>query len=152
MLMQVVFTAGKTWFSRLIQSVLDEPVSHVALISGGAVLHSNLLGVRLTTVEDFDKHATVIFRWCMPEDPQRVLDAAARKRRSLYDYGGLLFLGLAFLARKLLHIPLPKMNLWSATGMYLCTELVSEVVDGEADSMVTPYGLFKRLRDNQKKD
>lgn len=143
--MQIVFTVGKSLLSRAIQHVLDEPVSHVAIICGNAVIHSNLLGVHVTDIAKFHKHAAVILRYNTPDEPQKILDALARTDRSMYDFGALLFLGLAFLARRYLHIPLPKMNLWQATGMYLCTELVTEVTDGEADSLVTPYGLFKRL-------
>lgn len=143
--MQVVFTVGKSLLSRAIQHVLDEPVSHVAIISGDAVVHSNLLGVHVTDLARFHKHATVLFRVNVPENHQKLLSALAKADRSMYDFGALLFLALAFLARRYLHIPLPKMNLWQATGMYLCTELVTEVIDGEANSLITPYGLFKRL-------
>lgn len=143
--MQILFTAGHSWFSRTIQHVLDEPVSHVAIQCGETVIHSNLLGVHVISTATFHKHATVILRYNTPDQPQKILDALSRVDRSMYDFGALLFLGFAFLARRYLHVPLPKMNLWQATGMYLCTELVTEVIDGEADSLTTPYGLFKRL-------
>lgn len=149
--MQILFTAGRSWLSRTIQHVLDEPVSHVAIQCGAAVVHSNLLGVHVTSVDKFSKTAAVILIHNTPDQPQKILDVLSRTDRSMYDFGALLFLGLAFLARRYLHLPLPKMNLWQATGMYLCTELATEVLDGDTDSLITPYQLFKRIvRRNQK--
>ena len=148
--MQILFTTGRTWLSRTICDVLDEPVSHVAVLCGDTVFHSNLLGARLETERDFMKSHSVVARYTVPDAAQRILDVAARRRRAAYDFGALLFLGVTFAVRRYLKIPMPRQNLWQTTGMFICTELVTEVIDGSEDSLCTPYGLLRRLvRSNQ---
>lgn len=60
----------------------------------------------------------------------------------MYDFGALFYLAL-----RVLFPWLPKKNLWQTSGMFLCTEWVTEVLEGEEDSMITPYKLFLRLKE-----
>lgn len=63
-----------------------------------------------------------------------------------YDYLSLLFLGIRYTLLKILPSKfVPKRNLWQLSGMFMCTELVTEVITKERDSMITPYKLYLKL-------
>jgi hypothetical protein len=63
----------------------------------------------------------------------------------MYDFTGLLYMGLRYL------LPfLPRHNLWAISGSFLCTELITEVIDGEEDPDITPYNLYLSLKEKYK--
>ena len=100
----------------------------------------------------FRAHTEIVFELERTIGGQNLLDMGRLGRLlekyefSLYDFGALFFLGFSFAARKYLKLPLPKSNLWQATGMFLCTEWGSEFIEGEQDSMITPYKLYQKLK------
>jgi len=80
------------------------------------------------------------------DNRERLSEIVTSNKRSSYDIGALLFCGLMLFCRKGLGLRmLPKQNLWQSSGMYMCTELVTEFIDGKADSLITPHQLFVRL-------
>jgi len=149
--MQVIFTRNNSPISRLIRAVTREDVSHCGILIGGYVVHSNFLGLQIEPSEKFRKHSTIIHRvqvQARPDMLERLHYLYTRPYRPLYDFGAILFLGLSLSLRNYLRIPLPKSNLWASTGMYLCTELITDIIDGREDAMLTPYGLYLKLRRN----
>ena len=92
----------------------------------------------MDTPEEF--HGEIVYSLDVPDHPERILDGIARKRHALYDFGAMFYLGLRCL------LPwLPKKNLWQCTGMDMCTEWATDILDGEPDSMITPYQLYQKL-------
>jgi hypothetical protein len=147
--MKILFIRNKLPLSKLIQDVLQEPVSHVSLDFGPFVVHSDLRGVHLQWARKYKMNVEVVFQLkkLAPEDDIKHLDSLLMDyEHALYDFGALLFLGLSFTLRKYLKLPLPKSNLWQSSGMFLCTEWVNKYVDGAEDSMITPYQLYLKLR------
>jgi len=146
--MQVLFTRNPTsWFSKSIQAVTQEPVSHVAFQLGPWVLHATGRGIHAQTLSTFYKQNRVVFRvpiWGI--GPDTVLQRFADREFRHYDFKGVLFFGLHLLARRVLPGLTPKVNLWQDTGMDFCVELVEHLL-GKPDrgSMLTPYGLYKQL-------
>jgi hypothetical protein len=123
--------------------VTKEPVSHCALEIGGYVIHSDFLGVRAEESSVFRGRVEVVHEVSVPDNYPLVLSkfSGARVRKAGYDLGAFVYLGLRLLLPKLV----PKKNLWQSSGMYLCTEWVTHVLDGKADSLITPYKLYLRL-------
>lgn len=154
--MNILFVKGSSILSKAIIGATKEPCSHVALEFPelGIVVHSNLLGVHIEWAHTFRQHIQVIhvLKSLKPEDNDIIaenskLDNLLDKYEwSWYDFGGLLFDGLLMLSRTYLKIPLPKTNLWQSSSMFMCTEWVSEWIDGKQDSMITPEGLYQKLK------
>jgi len=150
--MKILFTRSKSPLSWLIRAVTREPVSHCAVLYNGLVAHSNLLGLHLTGENHFRETTEVVYEVTIPsidqhEDHQKFWKLLDEEEGSLYDFGALLFLGFCLILRSIFKIPLPKSNLWAASGMFVCTEWVTEVVSEEEDAMITPYGLYLKLKE-----
>lgn len=142
----ILFTRGDTWWSDIICSVLDEPVSHVAVLRDNIVYHSDLLGVRKELYEEFaERQSSIISVGVGRID--NLEERYSQYRHYSYDVLAMLFIGLSFIVRRFLPVPLPKANLWEVTGMFICTEWVTKVL-GKVDSMITPWGLYKKLTEN----
>jgi hypothetical protein len=141
----ILFTRSSSPLSWLIRRITGEPVSHVALYCNGWIIHSTGRGVTVELPQTFERHSEVVYSVEVSLDWNRVLSALSRYGHARYDFGGLLYLGMRYL------IPfLPRKNLWQTSGMFLCTEWVTEVLDGKPDSMISPYGLYLRLERAQK--
>lgn len=154
--MKILFVRNKLPLSRMICDLTKENASHTAIeFSAGFVIHANLKGVHLEGAKNFRKNNEVTYE-LSPENPSQLenpekLNSLLEKYEfSLYDFGGLLFIGFCFMLRAWFRIPLPKQNLWQASGMFLCTEWVQTYIDEEVDSMITPYKLYKKLLDTKK--
>ena len=142
--MHALFTRSRKPLSRLICSVLGEPVSHVALLYSEFVIHSNASGLHIETCSTFEKTNEIVYKVRVKGTPSHLFDLLAKYERSAYDVGALLWLGVSFGLRRI-GIALPKVNLWQTTGMFLCTEWATKFLCGEEDSLITPYGLYRRL-------
>jgi hypothetical protein len=141
---KILFTRSNKIASRLIRLVTGEPVSHCAIEIGTLVIHSNFLGVVSEDKEDFLASVDVGGAVELPDDYQKMFEVACRGFNKKYDFGAMLYL-----AARALCPWLPKKNLWQCSGMYLCTEWVTHVIDGEEDSMITPFRLYERLSTNK---
>lgn len=138
--MQVLFTRSNSILSRMIRHVTGEPVSHCAISCGGWIVHANLLGVHVELPQTFTKHSEVVYSIELPYDQDKLMVTLSKYDQRPYDFGALLYLGLRFL------LPfLPVKNLWQTTGMFLCTEWVTEFLFGGEDHTITPYHLYLRL-------
>jgi hypothetical protein len=146
--MKILFTTGKTQISDLILWATQEDVSHVALqvtLEGtDFVIHSNGKGLHIETLSSFLKKSKIIYaleKKTEEGDLRRILELFQDKEWTMYDLGATLFLGFSLLLRRYLKLPLPKSNLWQSTGMFMCVEWVSWVVDLKEESMCTPKRL-----------
>lgn len=143
MILEILFTTTTGLFSRLIRKVTKEPVSHCAIRVNEFVIHSTFLtGVTVVPFSVFSKNNEIRYR--------HKLNAFSyiKLRRMLYkyygryyDYGAFLYIGLRYLFPKFTK----KHNLWQCTGMFLCTEFVTNVIWRKEDSMLTPYKLYQKL-------
>lgn len=149
--MNILFTRSNKKLSKAICRLTKEPVSHVALQFGKFIVHSNLLGIHIEWAENFKKHSQVVFSIHMRTDNIKLSTLMSQYEWKMYDFGAMLFLGLSLFLRNTFKIPLPKANLWQSSGMFLCTEFVTKVIDDEADSMITPYKLYLKLYDKLNK-
>lgn len=140
--MKALFTRNNSPLSRLIRFLTREDVSHCAIESGPVVYHSNLLGgVHLETSKHFRSRNIVVYEVELADNLARLEHALDKYELAGYDYLGLIYLGLRCVLRFL-----PKANLWQSSGMLLCTEWAQEVIEGEMDSSMTPYQLYKHLK------
>jgi len=140
----LLFTASNMPGSWLIRNVTKEPLSHVGIQIGDAIIHSTILkGVTVDSYNQFMCNKTIV--WSIPLNvPKDHLYEIPNTLGAKYDILGLLYLGLRYL------IPiLPKKNLWQMTGMFMCTEFVTDVINEKEDSMITPYGLYTKLKDKK---
>lgn len=136
------------FISHLISEVTGEPESHVAIeFDCGLVMDSSATGVHIKPASYFRKK-TQVLRELVPvaKIPDKIAVAISSPYwGKFYDYGALLYLAVVFSLRNYLNIPLPKKNLWHDSGMFMCTEFVSMVVDGKQDPLITPTKLGDRL-------
>jgi len=143
---QLVFTTRDTFVSKAIRYITEEPVSHVAIRCNNIVVHSTGKGgVEETTWDEFQERYTMVSQAEVQANKQQVRGVVEQYKNARYDYPALLWLGARYLMKKYLRINIPKVNLWQITGMFTCTEFVTKVIDGEEDSLITPYQLYKRL-------
>lgn len=140
--MNILFTTSDRWFSKLIQKLTGEPVSHVAIQAKGVVVHSSLLGVDFVSLEEFKARSAIVHSIPIPSDYQRLWLLYAKHKNAWYDFGALFYLALRCLFPSLV----PKQNLWQATGMFLCTEWVTTYLNHTEDNLLTPYNLYLRLQ------
>jgi hypothetical protein len=145
--MRILFTKSRYPLSKVILAVTKEPVSHCAISYGPWVIHSNLRGVHVELCTSFEKTSEIVFSVPVRDNWPATLRALSTSEFRPYDIGALLYLGLRYLCPWL-----PKKNLWQSSGMFLCTEWVTAVLDGTPDSMITPYGLYLRLKEKEKSD
>lgn len=124
--------------SRIIRRVTKEPVSHCAIHDSTYIVHSNLLGVNVSKPEDF--HSEIVFSVEIEYDSEKLAASVEKHRGQLYDFGALLYLGLRCIFKSL-----PKKNLWQCSGMFLCTEWVTQVLENREVSDITPYQLYVLL-------
>lgn len=155
--MKILFTKGPSILSKAIRAATGEPVSHVALMFGRIVIHANLLGVHIEWAKNFLKHSEIVY--ALHRDPPEVFQETRDNDRldkmlaqyefTMYDFGALLFLGLNYLLHKTIRVPMAKSNLWQSKQTLMCTEWVTEYVNGEQNSVITPYQLYLKLKSNQ---
>lgn len=145
-MMRILLTTSDRKMAQLIRWATGEDCSHCALQWDDLVVHSNYKGVNIQYLTEFLKENRIVHEIEIPEDKDKLTDCIVRNNTSPYDVGALLFLGVVLFCRKALGITKwPKMNLWQSSGMYLCTEFVTEFIDGKADTLITPHKLFERL-------
>ena len=143
--MRLLFTQSDQFGSRFIRSVTGEEVSHVAIQLGRFVLHSTLdRGVHIVSIRRFLATREVIHSIKIDAKFNQILAILAKYEESPYDYGAFLYLGMRILLSKI-GIEIPKANLWGTTGMFLCTEFVTQVLYGEELDYLTPGQLYRRL-------
>jgi hypothetical protein len=148
--MKVLFTRSNNPLSRLICAITGEPLSHVALLPmPECVIHSTLTGVDFTTYARFEAAHSYIVDVEIDADYYDILPTIMDASKASYDYKALLFCGVMLLLRRWFPKWVPKQNLWQTTGMYMCTELVTDAL-GEIDSMITPYQLYLKLSKENK--
>lgn len=140
---QIHFTKSRSPLSWLIRKVTKEPVSHCAIQYKEWIIHSNLLGVRALPANKFSNQ----IQYSVPAEVSLngLVEALVAHGRASYDFGAILFLFLRLIFPRFV----PKKNLWQSSGMFMCTEWVTQVLGGEADSMITCMKLYKKLSDKQ---
>lgn len=150
----LLFTTSDKPMARLIRWATGECCSHVAILRTDdsyldMVIHANWKGVNIQPYEEFLKENTVIHTLEIPTSPEnnvRLLELIHAEHGKCYDIGALLFCGVVLFLRKALGLrQWPKVNLWQSSGMYLCTEFVTEYLYGSADSLITPHQLYERI-------
>jgi hypothetical protein len=144
--MEILFTKSDLILSKMIRHISEEPVSHCAIAHDWWVAHSSVFGVEIMTREEFESRYTIVYSVPRPDIPeQTVLQILTKTNRSMYDYGCLLYLGVRWTMKKYFKIPLPKVNLWASSGMYMCTEWLTAIDRQGEDSMITPYKLYLKM-------
>lgn len=138
--MQILFTRNNMVLSRMIRAITGEDCSHCAIEDGTIVIHSNLWGPHVEDRSSFLDHSEIVHAVPVSSDPDKVLRLLGQSRWFGYDWGALFYLGL-----RCLFPWLPKANLWQMSGMYLCTEWVTEYLDDNENSSTTPHQLYERL-------
>ena len=142
--MRILFTCGHNPVSTAICYLTKEPMSHVAIEVEDYIIHSALLGTQIVTKKDFLDTHTVIAALPMSRYKLRSILAMLEEDAS-YDFPGLLYLGLRYALKRVFGWSIPKVNLWTISGIYTCTEFVTKVISETEDSMITPYQLYLRL-------
>jgi len=146
--MKVLFTTSNKIGSRVIRKVTGEPVSHCALqFECGdyrLVIHAGLHGVEIIPLAWFLQTNQLLYEISIKEDEPRLIDLDVYVKKS-YDFMAILWLGFCFLINCR-----PSRNNWAVKKAHMCTELVTEILYGEADSVITPYGLYLKLKEQHK--
>jgi hypothetical protein len=154
--MKLLFCYSGKVGSKLIRWTTREPVSHVAIeFDNGLILHSQLLtGVGLDWSSNFRAHHSIPFEMQMgiidPEEANWTFsDLLTKYVGRKYDIRAFVYLGIRLLGLRLLGLPLPAGNPGDVGRNYLCTELAAAVYGQPVNPMITPYGLYTKLRDER---
>ncbi len=137
----LLFTSSPNLGSALIRRVTGESVSHCAIqLSDSLVMHATGSGVVVVPLQSFLDGHTVRHRLRMDVEVEAVLRGMEATVGTGYDWGAFFYLGLRLI------LPfLPKKNLWSASGMNICTEVVQRFLNLPNDPLITPYKLYLTL-------
>lgn len=146
-MIEVAFTTSDHYLSQIICDITGENVSHcILIIDRKWVIHSNISGVHAEYIESFLEHSKIVTRIELPQvSESQVLRSLDKYHGKWYDFGALLFSGLILITRKYFPKLVPKQNLWQTTGMFLCTEFVSETLFHQEDSLITPGQLREKV-------
>jgi hypothetical protein len=139
---KILFAKTELAASKIIMRLTGEDCSHCAVGWGDYVIHSDFLGVRSISLEQFLQSHTIVHALEFPDEVSQLLATFAKYDRSLYDFGAFFYVGL-----RLIFPALPKKNLWRTSGMFLCTEWVETVLGLDLDPMMTPYKLYLQLQE-----
>ena len=141
--MKILFTTGNNLLSWIIRKITREECSHVVMQFGELVVHSDLLGVRVERLDKFMERTRIIHSldWDDSLNTHLLYHVLTKHLGKGYDIGAFIYLGLRLMCRCF-----PKVNLWQTSGMFLCTEFVTEVISQEEDSMITPCKLYEKLK------
>jgi hypothetical protein len=148
-MMQVLFTTTDGWSSRTIRKLTGEEVSHCAIRISDFVIHSDWAGVEIMTYQKFAESRQIVYSVPLRQNVNKLMKMLSEAEGSWYDYGAILYMGARILAKKI-GINLPKINIWQTTGMFLCTEFVTKLIDKSEDSMITPGQLYTKLTSGEK--
>lgn len=149
-MIRTLFTQSDSLLSKIIRNETKEDVSHALLeFQDGVILHSNLLGVQLTTRAHLLESggrimAEIDVPWVTEE---QLVSGAEQYVGSVYDYFALLWDGLMFLVPTGMR---RKKNQWNNPNRFTCTELVTQIIYGQADSTITPGQLRDKLQQGSK--
>ncbi len=158
--MRLIATRSSSILSKAIRWATDQPASHFAIVFDERfVFHSNLLGAHPEFYTTFRKKNDLVdeqvFNLTLEQEESVYQAIVQNFDGKQYDFGALLFAGLARLSNKLFKTPLPKKNKWSDANKLLCTEifLILSVAGIEIDfdydqdfSMVTAYDLMVAIK------
>lgn len=150
--MQILFSKCSSFPSWMIRKGTNSDMSHTALEFDGQVVHSDFWGLRSQTSEQYRKENTIVVALDNDTTPQddaiKMNNLFNAYKSNSYDFGGMVFLAICILFHLWFGTRIPKKNLWQTTGLFICTEWVSDYVDGSEDSMATPIDLYKKLKNN----
>lgn len=141
--MHVLFTKGNNIFSRVIRWALRSDISHVAILKDGLVYHSNLKGVHIQPLDRFIDKAKIVKTIPYSIEQGRLLEVISQEWGKPYDCVAFWWLGIRAIFSRA-GIKLPKADVRQITGMYICTELVTQVLIGE-ERQLTPDQLYDML-------
>lgn len=150
-MIRILGTTRKEFFSGVIRRVTGEPISHVAIRVKDKVIHANRDGVTIDDYDYFVEHNEVIYeiKPRLRSTEKAIADKIASSEEMVgrkYDFFAILFLGAMLILRLWFGKTIPKQNLWNVSGMYICTEYVSEITSTEKDNaMITPEGLINAI-------
>ena len=146
---KILFCKGKSLFSKLIRFFTGEPASHVALLVDDMwVVHSNMRGVHIESISSFIRKSEIIGKTDNIPTKLDLMEELATNSFHFYDIPAILWLGGRYLLKKIFGWKIPKVNLWQTTGLFLCTEWVTKILEGEEDSTITPYQLLLKYKDH----
>lgn len=149
-MIRALFTQSDSILSKIIRNETGEDVSHALLeFPDGIILHSNLLGVQLTTREHLlESGGRIVSEIEVPGITEEQLVAGAEKYVGhWYDYLALLWDGIMYLVPKWAR---RSKNQWNNPNAFTCTELVTQIIYGEPDSTITPGQLRDKLKQGSK--
>lgn len=141
----ILFTKSATVGSAVIRAVTGEPVSHCAVYVPelDAVWHSTVPVSKKQSYECFLKTNIVVYSVETEVTQNQVLLMDGLMGKS-YDYIKIVYLGIKILLKKI-NISIHKADLTYLSGLYLCTEFVSDVVLNDENTNLTPYKLYLTL-------
>lgn len=151
--MEVLFTSHPGSFvSDAIQNLTGESVSHTAIRHYNNVYHSSYKGVNKESYNKFCGENKIYYALAPTTDEyndavvSRLIANFSKEKGSFYDLPALAYMTLRYILKDSLGIEIPKKNLWQLSGMYMCTEFVTGIVDREVDSTITPYKLYLKMK------
>lgn len=149
----VFFTKSSAIGSWMIRELTGEDCSHCAvyLPAENTVYHSSFGGVQKLSLEEFEKSHIIVHRLVtslLPSAETLIKSRLEERLGSDYDYGAFFYVGVRLLFKKI-GILLPRVNLWQSTGLYLCTEFVSDALLSGEDSLITPFKLYEELKNDK---
>ena len=132
--MKIVWVRSNKLFSKLIMWVLEEPVSHMAIVfDNKIVFHADLMGVRLAWYPTFLKTHQVVeeidFDLSLQDEEEVYQSIITANDGKPYDYGAFAYFTYRGLLRKCFGTPLPEKNPWGSEDRYLCDEMVEVLPD-----------------------
>lgn len=144
-MIELLFTTSDKTFSKIACWAMNTDCSHFAInLDNGIIFHSNHLGVHIEPYSIFMANNKVVhslkfktpLRMSQEERLYQKLISLDYGKR--YDFGGMLFLGLNFIAKKIFSLHLSKKNLWTDKDYLFCTEVLGSLLELDFGTFTFP--------------
>jgi hypothetical protein len=129
--------------SKLIRWCTEEEWSHIGILIGGNVYHSDFFGVSCIPVNEFTKHNDYKAFNVRSTTQQNavILERCKEKMGRSYDFPAIIMFFVYFLLKKMgIRFHMPMIN----PRWLICSEFIAYVIWGKAET-ITPGEVLRRL-------
>jgi hypothetical protein len=160
--MKILWTKANNPADWLIHAVTGEDCAHMAIlfesVAGvGVIFESNFLGVRICFYNNWVKNRTIVHElaWDLHEGQENYFfdQIVTRFDGNKYDFGGVLFLGLMKLRKRMTGQLLPVRNKWAKQKETFCDEVYQllsglatfPLISAHENAMMSPHDVYRYL-------
>lgn len=146
-----------SWASGLLVKDLEKVPSHGCILveftdaTDSIIFESTFdSGVRLVPFSAWLTHNEICYTITPKQQESNILSIISKIWGKKYDYPGILYFALSFVAFIIFKRPFAKSNNWSSSNKYFCLEAIFDITNYEKSGMATPAKMCSDLLKREK--